>query len=173
MATMKRVVAFAAAALLAACYAELDWRELHWEDGRVKALLPAKPAKFSRDVIIAGVQVPMQMLQVQLEGMAFGIAVAPLPGGDAARALASARDVLVANIDGRIVSEREVDVPGSTVKGREFRAEGMVAGKPMLLAARIAADHERLYEAVFVGRKDRAETVDLDLFLGALRVVPR
>jgi hypothetical protein len=170
---MKRLLALAAALLLAACYAELDWRELHWEDGHVKAMLPARPAKFSRDVVIAGAQVPMQMLQVQLKGMAFGVAVAPLPGGDAAKALASARDVLVANIDGRIVSEREVDVPGSAVKGREFRAEGVVAGTPMLLAARIAADRERLYEVVFVGRKDRAEGVDLDLFLGSLRIVPR
>jgi hypothetical protein len=43
----------------------------------------------------------------------------------------------------------------------------------MLLAGRVAADRDRLYEVVFVGRKDRAEGVDLDLFLGSLRIVPR
>ena len=115
----------------------------------------------------------MQMLQVQLNGMAFGIAFAPLPAPDASKVLVSARDVLVRNIDGQLVAEREVDVPGATVKGREFRAEGTVAGTPMVVAARVAADHERLYEVVFVGRKDRADGVDLDLFLGSLRIVPR
>jgi|APFre7841882724_1041349.scaffolds.fasta_scaffold01396_6 hypothetical protein len=170
---MRRLLALAAALLVAACYAELDWRELHWEEGGVKAMLPAKPAKFTRDVVIAGGTVPMQMLQVQLKGMAFGIAFAPLPPGDPAKALASARDVLVQNIDGRVVAEREVEVPGATAKGREFRAEGTVAGTPMLLAGRVAADRDRLYEVVFVGRKDRAEGVDLDLFLSSLRIVPR
>ncbi len=170
---MKRLLAFAAALLLAACYAELDWRELYWEEGRVKAMLPAKPAKLGRDVVIAGSTVPMQMLQVQLSGMAFGVAYAPLPAQDAGKVLASARDVLVRNIDGQLVSEREVDVPGATAKGREFRAEGTVAGTPMVVAARLATDGDRLYETVFVGRKDRADTVDLDLFLGSLRIVPR
>jgi hypothetical protein len=42
----------------------------------------------------------------------------------------------------------------------------------MLLAGRVATDGERLFEVVFVGRKDKAEKVDLDLFLGSLRVVP-
>jgi hypothetical protein len=170
---MRRLLVLAAALLVAACYAELDWRELHWEEGGVKALLPARPAKFTRDVVIAGGTVPMQMLQVQLKGMAFGVAFAPLPPGDPAKALASARDVLVQNIDGRVVAEREVEVPGAASRGREFRAEGTVAGTPMLLAGRVAADRDRLYEVVFVGRKDRAEGVDLDLFLGSLRIVPR
>ncbi len=169
---MKKLLLLAATLLLAACYAEMDWRELYWEEGRVKAMLPAKPAKMGREVTIAGVNVPMEMLQVQLNGMAFGIAYAPLPGRDPAKALAGARDVLVHNIEGRLVEDREVDVPGAVGKGREFRAEGVVAGTPMLVAGRVAADGERLFEVVFVGRKDKAEHVDLDLFLGSLRIVP-
>lgn len=170
---MRRLLVLAAALFVAACYAELDWRELHWEEGGVKAMLPAKPAKFTRDVVIAGATVPMQMLQVQLKGMAFGVAFAPLPPGDPSKVLTSARDALVENIDGRVVAEREVEVPGAPGKGREFQAEGTVAGTPMLLAARVASDRDRLYEVVFVGRRDRVEGVDLDLFLGSLRIVPR
>ena len=169
---MKRLLLLAVTLLLAACYAEMDWRELYWEEGRVKAMLPAKPAKMGREVIIAGVPVPMEMLQVQLKGMAFGVAYAPMPGPDPAKALAGARDVLVKNIEGHLVEDREVDVPGATGKGREFRAEGVVAGTPMLVAGRVATDGERLYEVVFVGRKDKTEPVDLDLFLGSLRIVP-
>jgi hypothetical protein len=170
---MKKLLLIAATLLIAACYAEMDWRELYWEEGRVKAMLPAKPAKMGREVVIAGVTVPMEMLQVQLNGMAFGVAYAPVPGRDPVKALAGARDVLVNNIDGRLTEDREVEVPGAVGKGREFRAEGVVAGTPMLLAGRVATDGERLFEVVFVGRKDKAEKVDLDLFLGSLRVVPR
>lgn len=169
---MRRLAAVLALAL-AACYAELDWRELHWEEGGVKAMLPAKPGKFTRDVNLAGATVPMQMLQVQLRGMAFGVAQAPLPPGDRAQVLAAARDVLIRNVDGRLLSERAVEVPGSAGPGLEFRAEGVVAGTPMLVAGRIAADDARLYEVVFVGRRDRAEGVDLDLFLASLTIVPR
>jgi hypothetical protein len=170
---MKKLLVLAISLLLAACYAEMDWREIYWEEGRVKAMLPAKPAKFGREVVIAGKTVPMEMLQVQLNGMAFGVAFAPMPGGDPGKALGSARDVLVRNIDGRLLDDREVDVPGGAGKGREFHAEGVVAGTPMLVAGRVATDGERLFEVVFVGRKDKAEHVDLDLFLGSLRIVPR
>jgi hypothetical protein len=167
---MKRLASLLLAALLVGCYAETEWRELYWPEGQVKALFPAKPAKFSREVRLAGANVPMEMLQVQMKGMAFGVAYSPLPPAPAADVLASARDVLLKNIEGGLVSEREVAVPGATGMGREFRGEGVVAGTPMIVAARLATSGDRFYEAVFIGRKDRAETVDLDLFLGSLKI---
>ncbi len=166
---MKRLLV-ALALLLAGCYAEMEWRELYWPEGQVKALFPAKPAKFSRDVRLAGTTVTMQMLQVQLNGMAFGVAFSPLPQASSNDVLASAQETLLKNIDGGLVSEREVVVPGATGMGREFRGEGTVAGTPMILAARVATSGDRFYEAVFVGRKDRAQNVDLDLFLGSLKI---
>lgn len=162
----------ACAALLAGCYAELDWRELHWEEGKLKVLLPARPSKSSREVVLAGEKVPMEMLQSQLSGMAFGVAYSPLPKGDPAAVLAAARDGLLRNIDGRLVTEREVAIRGTAAPGREFTGEGMVGGTPMLIAARLVASDNRFYQVVFVGRKDRAEKVDLPLYLGSFTVVP-
>jgi hypothetical protein len=160
------------AAVLAGCYAELDWRELHWEEAGLKVLLPAKPAKSSREVALAGERVPMQMLQSQLSGMAFGVAYSPLPGGDPAAVLSAARDALLRNIDGRLVTEREVAIRGAAAPGREFTGEGVVGGTPMLLAARLAIANGRFYQVVFVGRRDRAEKVDLPLYLGSFTIVP-
>jgi hypothetical protein len=165
-----------ATAALAGCYPELDWRELAWDEGKLKVLLPAKPAKAAREVVLAGEKVQMEMLQSQLSGMAFGVAWSPLPKGDRAAVLASARDSLLRNIDGKLVTEREVPVRGALAPGREFTGEGSVAGTPMLLAARIVAAPEvgtgRFYQVVFVGRKDRADKVDLPLYLGSLTLVP-
>jgi hypothetical protein len=166
----------ALALVLAGCYPELDWRELAWEEGHLKVLLPSKPSRSSREVLLAGQKVSMEMLQSQRPGMAFGVAWSPLPDGERKAVLDAARDALLRNIDGRLVAEREVTVRGTDSPGREFIGEGVVAGTPMLLAARVIAvpgvAGGRFYQVVFVGRKDRAENVDLPLYLGSLTLVP-
>jgi hypothetical protein len=172
-ATLARLVAILVAALaFAGCSAELDWRELHWEGGKVKLMLPGRPAKLERDVALGDDKLHMQMLQTQLSGMAFGVAYAPLPPGDPTVLLAAARDALIRNIEGKLLTEREVDVRGAAAKGREFTGEGVVAGAPMLVAGRVVAANGRFYQIVFVGRKDRAERVDLPLYLGSLTLLP-
>ena len=162
----------AATLALAGCSAELDWRELHWEDGKLKVMLPGRPSKASREIMLGGEKVGMQMLQTQMTGMAFGIAYAPLPPGDPGALLSAARDALLRNIDGTLVTEREVEVRGTAAKGREFTGEGIVAGTPMLLAARVVAANGRFYQIVFVGRKDLVDRVDLPLYLGSLTLMP-
>ncbi|HSD42943.1 MAG TPA: hypothetical protein VLD36_13880 [Burkholderiales bacterium] len=160
------------ALLLAGCSAELDWRELHWEDGKLKVMLPGRPTKSEREVVLGGERMALHMLQAQKSGMAFGIAYAPLPAGDPGALLTAARDALLRNIDGKLLTEREVEVRGATGPAREFTGEGVVAGTPMVVAARVVAANGRFYEVVFVGRKDRAEEVDLPLYLGSLTLTP-
>lgn len=170
---MIRALALLGLALaVAGCSAELDWRELHWEEARLKVMLPGKPSRLAREVALGGAKVGMQMLQTQMAGMAFGVAYAPLPPGDPATLLTGARDALLKNIDGKLVAEREVEVRGAPFPGREFTGEGVVAGTPMVVAARVAAANGRFYQVVFVGRKDRAEGVDLPLYLGSLTLLP-
>jgi len=169
---IRALAACAIALLVGGCSAELDWRELHWEDGKVKVMLPGKPSKATRDIVLGGEKLSMQMLQTQMTGMAFAIAYAPLPAGDPAALLPLARDALLRNIEGTLLTEREVDVRGTTARGREFTGEGAVAGTPMLVAARVVAANGRFYQVVFVGRKDRAERVELPLYLGSLTLTP-
>jgi hypothetical protein len=114
----------------------------------------------------------MQMLQTQKSGMAFGVAYAPLPDGDPAALLTDARDALLRNIEGKLLTDREVEVRGASGRAREFTGEGVVAGTPMLVAARVVAANGRFYEVIFVGRKDRAADVDLPLYLGSLTILP-
>jgi hypothetical protein len=170
--TRRALAALGAVLLLAGCSAELDWRELHWEEAGLKVMLPGKPTKSEREVVLGGDTIALHMLQTQKSGMAFGIAYAPLPTGDSGALLTAARDALLRNIAGTLLTEREVEVRGAAGPGREFTGEGVVAGTPMVVAARVVAANGRFYEVVFVGRKDRVEDVDLPLYLGSLTLTP-
>jgi hypothetical protein len=158
--------------LLAGCYAELDWREVVSPEGSFKVLLPAKPAHTEREVVLAGVPLHMHMLSAQREGLAFGVGYAKMASPAAAAAVAeAARDALLRNIDGRIVSEQRIEVRGAAAGSREFTAQGMVDGTPMVLAARLIASGDRFYQVVFIGGRDRAENVDVSLYLGSFALL--
>jgi hypothetical protein len=122
--------------------------------------------------MLGGEKVALHLLQTQKSGMAFGVAYAPLSGGDPAALLTAARDALLRNIEGKLVTEREVEIRGAGGRGYEFTGEGVVAGTPMLVSARLVAANGRFYEVVFVGRKDRVGEVDLSLYLSSLTLLP-
>jgi len=163
---------FAAAAVLglAACSAELDWREFTSADGRFAVLLPGKPARAAREVTLAGAKAPLHMTSVQVAGMAFGVGYADLPpGADPARILAEGRDALVRNIGGRVTAERALDLDGA--RGIEFEADGTAQGAAMHVAARLVVAGDRYYQAVLIARAERAAEVDPTLFPGSFRLV--
>ena len=159
----------------AACSPALDWREFSWPDGGFAVLLPGKPRSESRPIVIDGVEVTLRMFSVRAEGLAFGVGYADFPpGGGAAareRRLAATRDALVGNIDGRVTSESEVTLDGH--RGLDFRAQGRVRDANFLLAGRIYATGDRLYQLAVVGQEDAAARADAELFLGSFRLLPK
>jgi hypothetical protein len=167
---VRRAVAIVALALLAACYAELDWREVTSPEGRFAVLLPGKPTRDVRTIMLAGAAVKMHMYAVQVAGMAFGVGYADLPQDvDAAQALIEGRDALVRNIAGQISREQDAEAQG--VRGLEFEATGTSDGAPMRLAARIFADGGRFYQVVLIGRAEPAARVDTALYLGSFKLL--
>lgn len=168
-----RAPVLAFALLLAACYPELDWREVSSTSGGYTVLMPARPEMAQREVVVGGVALRMSMTSVRMEGMAFGAAYADIPRENARNAelLAAARDALVRNIDGRIASSREITMDGAA--GQEFQADGKVGGHPMRLAARVLIGGSRFYQVVYVGREGRLPEADANLFLGSFRLVTK
>jgi hypothetical protein len=160
----------ACTALLAACYPELDWREVSSASGGFAVLMPAHPDTARREVVIGGVALMMSMTSVRREGMAFGAAYADIPRDHSRNAelLAAARDALVRNIDGRIASTREIVIDGAA--GQEFQADGKVGAHPMRLAARVLIGGSRFYQVVYVGRTGGLPEADVNLFLGSFRL---
>ena len=157
----------AAAVLLAACYAELDWREFNSPDGRFTVMLPSKPARESRELVLAGGRTTMHMVSAHAPEMAFGVGYADLPPGtDPARALEEGRAALVKNIGGRVTAERTLE----GVTGVEFEADGQAGGNPMRLAARVLVSGNRYYQVVLVARAARASEVDRTIFPGSFKL---
>jgi hypothetical protein len=158
---------------LAACYPELDWREVTSATGGYTVLMPARPETVQREVKVGGVALMMSMTSVHREGMAFGAAYADIPRANArdAELLAAARDALVRNIGGRIASTREVTIDGAA--GQEFRADGMAGGHPMRLAARVLIGDTRFYQVAYVGRTGSLPEADVNVFLGSFRLVAK
>jgi hypothetical protein len=163
----------ALAMLLAACYPELDWREVSPAGGGFTVLMPARPEMAQRQIVFGGVALVMSMTSVHREGMAFGAAYADIPPDYARNAelLAAARDALVRNIDGRIASTREIAIDG--VAGEEFEADGKVGAQPMRLAARVLIGGSRFYQVVYVGRDGKLAEADAKLFLGSFRLMAK
>jgi len=131
--------------------------------------VPGQPEHAQREITIGGLAIAMSMASVRKDGMAFGIAYADLPAGYDRHAefLAAAREGLVHNIDGRVISAHEETIDGAS--GQEFYVEGNVDGRPMRLAARLLVAGSRFYQVVYVGQSDRITDADVDLFLGSFR----
>lgn len=167
---LRAFVAALTLTLLAACYPELDWREFRSDEGRFVVLLPDKPSLQSANVALAGATTTMRMHVVQKEGAVYGAGYADLPATlSADRAMASARDALVANIGGKLTRDDTIALNGSP--GRDIRAEGRVRDRDYVLAARLYVVGTRLYQIAFIGSRKFAERADLDLFLGSFKVV--
>ena len=162
------ILALAAAVAVAACYPELDWREFTSPEGRFTVMLPGKPARESRELVLAGNPTTMHMVAAHAPEMAFGVGYADLPpGADPGRAIQEGRVALLRNIDGVVMAERALN--GAT--GLEFEAEGAAEGKPMRLAARVLVAGNRYYQVVLVARSARAGEVDRALFPGSFRLI--
>jgi len=165
--TSGALLALAAALAVAACYPELDWREFASPEGRFTVMLPSKPARESRELVLAGSSTTMHMVSAHAPEMAFGVGYADLPpGADAGRVIQEGRAALLRNIDGVVVAERALN----SDTGLEFEAEGAAEGKPMRLAARVLVSGNRYYQVVFVARAARAGEVDRALFPGSFRL---
>jgi hypothetical protein len=159
-----------AAGALAACYAELDWREFTSPEGGFTVMLPSKPVRDSRELVLAGAKTTLHMVAAHAPEMAFGVGYAELPPGtEPARVIDQGRAALVKNIAGRVTAERRLESP----PGVEFEAEGSAEGSPMRLAARVLVSGNRYYQVVLVARAARADEVDRTIFPGSFRLLPK
>lgn len=155
------------AAALSGCFEELDWREWRAPDASFSVLLPAKPKEESRTLAIGAQSLNLRMVSSSFDGLAFGIGYADIPANTPAALLTDARDALVKNILGSLTNEEKVEIAGA--HGLEFRARGTPGGTPMALAARVLRDEGRFYQVLVVGRQDRVNDADADLFLRSFK----
>ena len=87
-----------AAAWLAGCSPDHDWREVRADDGGFLVSLPARPARMTRPINLEGLAVEMTMLGAQAREVAYTVGAIVLPDASAAtreRALGSMRTAML------------------------------------------------------------------------------
>lgn len=155
------------ALLLGGCYAEFDWREAVSAEGGFSVLLPARVRVESRPLSgIAGNPV-MHLWSAKTADTVFGAGYADLAAVDEA-ALAALREGLVRNLQGKIVSER--DVRAGTMAGREYIAEGSIGGAPAVLRLRLLVSGARVYQLAAIGRAGAVPPEELDMFFESFKL---
>jgi hypothetical protein len=84
---MLRYALLVCLALLTACYASFNWRDVRPEDTTLALLMPCKPDQAKKTVPLAGASVELRLLACDAGGATFSIAVVDVQ--DAARSAAA------------------------------------------------------------------------------------
>lgn len=160
--------------LLAACYADMDWRKLAPDEADFAVLMPARSQSAS-NVISGGVT--MTQWTAATRDALFGAAFTDYPDG-AGRHLDAARDALARNVRGAIVEDRAEPVPSRASAVSEIRAvtiKGSGAGtgsssQELTVHARFHVRGARLYQLAVIARPGAVGVEDLDTFFSSFEL---
>lgn len=176
-ALIRGISAGVAALTLLACTPKLDWREVHGSDAPYTALLPAKPASFSRQIDLHGIKMTMNMVAAEVDGTTFAVGSAKLP--DSAQALAALegmKEGMLKNINGRITSEKAGAASTATTNGskqsRSYDVEArgnLQNGQAVVLAARFVASEQWVYQAIIMGSEKMVTRDTIDTFMTSFK----
>ena len=141
---------------LGACSPPFDWRSVPLPDTQLVAELPCRPARFQRDVTVAGVPLKLFMLSCEASGVTYGVATAEV--GDPARVdavLHGLRDSAGAairsadSLSGALKLDGITPFSGNTSAHLHGRRPD---GETIEEAVRVFARGTRVYQASAVGR---------------------
>jgi hypothetical protein len=162
---MKRFIVFLAALFLGGCFADLDWRELHSEEGRFSAWLPARASEEARTLPGSGAR--MRQWSARARNSVFAVGYADFSILDQG-VIDEVRNTLVANIGGRVQAQRAVR--SGEAQGTEVEALGAHGGAPVALHVRLLPRGNRLYQIATVGPPGDLLPQERETFFDALKL---
>lgn len=166
---MRLVLVLFATLLVAACYPELDWREIRSEEGRFSILMPARPIKDSRALSGKRSGAMLQQWSARARETAFAAGYADLLQADES-AVGELRDALLRNISGKVLEERSVAIEG--VSGREILAQGRIGDTAVMLRLRLIVVGNRLYQLAVLGPIPDFQASELEPFFLSFKIMP-
>jgi len=147
-----------------------DWKEFTSKEGRFKVLMPDTPKQRENETESDFGKATLIMETVEHAGGMFGANYCDYPADikklSADRVLDSSRDGCVANLDGKLLSDKKIKLGGHP--GRDIQVE--VDGKH-IFRARVYLVEQRLYQVVVFGPKDLATSKDALKFLDSFELV--
>lgn len=171
-----RMLILAGLLLAAACSPTFDWREVRFEQASPLALLPCKPDRGTREVLMGQAPVTLQMAGCEAGGATFAVMLARLPDAAAAgAALAGWKQATLANMRAGAVSEAPFQPPGSLalreslrVAASGRRADGRAVQAQAVWLAQASGSGVQLVHAVVYADPLPAELADT--FFAGLRL---
>jgi hypothetical protein len=152
----RTLLGLAALSCLAACAPTFDWRSVALPDTPLVAELPCRPARFQRDVSVAGVPLKLFMLSCEAGGVTYGVATAEV--GDPAKVdpvLFALRDSAAAAIRSADSTAGALNLRGITPFSGNISAHlhgRRPDGETIDEAIRVFGRGTRIYQASAVGR---------------------
>ena len=167
MMVFRIALAVCAAALLAACSPDYDWRRVQPAEGGFAAMLPARPASMTRQVALEGLAIEMSLHGARIDETSYTVGVLRLPDNTPAtrdQVLAALRQSMVANIGGTESASSSVQVrveDGSgqrrgTAPALQVQARGTMRKQPAVLSARFVAQEERIWQVMVLAPESAA-----------------
>lgn len=154
--------------LLTACSPKFDWREVRGTESPFTILLPAKPATFSRDMILNGVALKMQMTAADVDGVSFAVGSAKVADSSKIPGVLEAmRQGMLNNIHGVVEKDSHIN---SDLAGKDMIALGKLTnGQPVKLVGRFLAHGAWVYQIVIIGKEKALTTEVVDTFMTSFK----
>ena len=148
-----------------------------WEtvtEGDISVEMPGKPTKQSQDIPSAGGKATGQMMTLDKGSEAYVLAFHEFPAAvaslniDPKTLLKGASDGAVKNIDGKVTSQRDVNVGGHP--GTEIIGEGRKDGKDIEFTIRMYWAKPRLIQTLYLSEKGKGDKANGTKFLDSLKI---
>lgn len=141
--------------MLAACNPTYNWREVRFDGAQIKALLPCKPDRAKKTVLLNRMRLEMEMAGCELGEELFAVSHVRLPDA-AASAETQARWMGVTLHNMRATTHEttawESRIKGLSRQGVQLTAQGRREdGRPLMARAIWLAQGADLYQAVVYG----------------------
>jgi hypothetical protein len=152
-----------------------EWKEFASKEGRFKVLMPGTPKKDKAETESDFGKGVLHMNTAQAGKTIYGANYCDFPAKirkvPLKQVLDSSRDGAVANLEGKLVSEKDVRLGKQRVPGREIQID--VAGGKRLFRARVYLVEQRLYQVVVFGTKEAATSKETDKFLDSFKLTEK
>ena len=166
--------------VLVACSPHFDWREIHGETAAYVIAMPAKPATFTRNIDLNGINVAMTMTAAEVDGITFAVGSAELPNATQAQvSLAAMKTAMVNNIRGAIRQEkvstmqRMLNGETGTLAVTEIEARGAAdpatGNQPRILFGRFVANDRHAYQLIVTGAENKIPREAVATFFSSFR----
>lgn len=144
---------------LSACQPELNWRQIHDEEGHFSILLPGKPASAMRQLQLAGIPCTMNMRGVHENALIFSV------GWIDVSDIRQTGIIWQAMLQGMLANIGSA-VPRSTAPGDTLRVQGKdQRGTQIAMHARFLIRGQSVFQLIATGPAEKLDQTVSDTFL--------